>query len=52
MLGENTEKDFTFSVPIKNWLNNGKTITYKSLLIALDLCQLHYQVLLIVIWNL
>ena len=28
-LGENTEKYITFSVPIKKYLDNGKTITYK-----------------------
>ena len=28
-LGENTEKDITFSVPIKKELDNNKTITYK-----------------------
>ena len=28
-LGENTEKDITFSVPIKEEFCNGKTITYK-----------------------
>ena len=36
-LGENTEKYIPFSVPIKKELDNGKSITYKSLLIALDL---------------
>ena len=29
MLGENTEKYITFSVPIKKEHDNGKTITYK-----------------------
>ena len=43
-LGENTEKYITFSVPLKK--ENGKIITYK-LLIATDLCQLYYQILLI-----
>ena len=48
-LGENTEKDITFSVPVKKELDNNKTITYKlKLLIVLDLCQPHYQVLLII----
>ena len=28
-LGENTEKNITFSVPIKKELHNGKSITYK-----------------------
>ena len=43
-LGENTEKCFTFSVPIKKEIYDSKTITYKlKLLIALDLCQPHYQ---------
>ena len=28
-LGENTEKYITFSVPIKEELDNGKTIAYK-----------------------
>ena len=48
-LGKNTKKYITFSVPIKKKLDNNKTITYrlKSLLIVLDLCQPHYQVLLI-----
>ena len=26
-LGENTEKYITFSVPIKKWLDNGKSVT-------------------------
>ena len=30
MLGENTEKYITFSVPIKKKFDNGKTITYKA----------------------
>ena len=47
-LGENTKEYLTFSVLIKKDLDNGKTITYKiSLLIALDLCQAHYQAFLI-----
>ena len=48
-LGENTEKYISFSVPIKKELDNGNTITYqlKFIDIALDLCQPHYQVLLI-----
>ena len=33
-LGENTEKYIAFSVPIKKGLDNGKSITYKRLLIA------------------
>ena len=53
--GENTEKCITFSVPIKNEItkpdNDGnekitKTSYKKSLLIAFDLCQAHYQTLL------
>ena len=44
-LGENTEKNMTFSVSVKKQLDNDKTITYK---ITLDLCQVHYQVLLII----
>ena len=39
-------KYVTFSVPINKGLDNGKTFTYK-LLLALDLCRPHYQVLLI-----
>ena len=46
-LGENTGKYITFSVPIIKELDNNKTITYKLKLIVLDLCQPHYQVLLI-----
>ena len=48
-LGENREKYISFSVPIKKELDNGNTITYqlKFIDIALDLCQPHYQVLLI-----
>ena len=45
-LGENTEKYISFSVPIKKQHDNGKSITYICLLIALDLCQAHYQILL------
>ena len=30
-LGEYTEKYITFSLPIKNELDNGKTITYQKL---------------------
>ena len=36
-LGENTEKDITFSVPIKNENKDGKTITYK--LKFIDTCR-------------
>ena len=46
-LGENTEKYITFSVPLKKENDNGEIITYKLILIAIDLCQLHYQILLI-----
>ena len=51
-LGENTEKYIIFSVPIKkettkkdkNGNDKIKKISYKlSLLIAIDLCQPHYQ---------
>ena len=41
------EKYITFSVPIKNICDDGKTIAYRSLLIVLDLYLLHYQNLLI-----
>ena len=49
-LGENSEKCITFSVPLKKELDNDKTITYKLiyLFIALDLCQTHYQNVLII----
>ena len=48
-LGENIEKYITFSVPIKKQLDNGKSIRYKiSFLIALDLCRVHDQILLII----
>ena len=47
-LEENTGKYITFSVLIKNELDNDKSITYKIKFIeALDLCQAQYQVLLI-----
>ena len=51
-IGDDMEKYITFSVPIKeecNNNNNNKIITYKltNFLIVLDLCQLHYQNLLI-----
>ena len=45
-LGENTEKYITFSVPISKELHNGKNVTYR--LKFIDLCQPHYQVLLII----
>ena len=46
-IGDNIGKYITFSVPIKKEYDN-KTITYKlKYLIVLDLCQLHYQNLLI-----
>ena len=46
-IGDNMEKCITFSVPIKE-CNNKKTMnTNLNLLIVLDLCQLHYQNLLI-----
>ena len=52
-LGENTENIITFSVPIKKQITkidkdgNDKVDIKQNLLIALDLCQAHYQVLLI-----
>ena len=46
-LGENTERYKTFSVRIKKGVDNSKSIEL-SLLIALDLCQVHYQILLII----
>ena len=45
-LGENTEKYITFSVPISKELHNGKKVTYR--LKFIDLCQPHYQVLLVI----
>ena len=49
-LGKNTEKYITFSVSIKKELDNGKSMihTKQSLLIALDLREVHYQTLLII----
>ena len=47
-LGENAKKYITFSVPIKEELDNAKTITYKLKFIdSFRLYQPHYQVLLI-----
>ena len=46
-IGENMEKYITFSVLTKKECDGGKNIVYKGLLIVLDLCQLHYQNLLI-----
>ena len=46
-LGENTEKYIAFSVPIKKEYDNGKTIIYK-LKVIVDLCKIHYQILLII----
>ena len=48
-IGDNMEKYKSFSAPIKKECTNGKIITYTtlSLLIVLDLGQLHYQNLLI-----
>ena len=47
-LGENTEKYITFSVLLKKENDNGKKITYKlKFVIAIDLCQLRYKILLI-----
>ena len=57
-LGENTEKYLTFSVPILKEVarieKNGEEITKKylrhyNLLTVQDLCQAHYQVLLIIL---
>ena len=46
-LRENTKKYITFPLPLNKKLKNSKIITYKlSLLIALGLCQAHYQALL------
>ena len=45
-IGDNMENYITFSVPIKKELNNCKLHTNLNLLIVLDLCQLHYQNLL------
>ena len=43
------EKYITFSVPLKKECNNGKKMHINlGLLIVLDLCQLHYQNLLII----
>ena len=54
-IGDNMEKYITFSVPIKKEINDDgndvkkeKAVTYKLKFIdSLDLCQLHYQNLLI-----
>ena len=46
-LGENGEKYITFSAPIKKNLITLKQLRInQSLLIALDLCQINYQILL------
>ena len=43
-IGGITERDITFSVPIKKELDNGKTIISKLKFIdSLDLCKAHYQ---------
>ena len=48
-IGENMEKYITFSVPIKKKCDDGKTIAYKLRFIdSFSLCQLHYQILLII----
>ena len=47
-LGEYTKKYITFLVPIKKELDNRESTIYKSLLIDLNLCQAHYQVLSII----
>ena len=49
-IGDNMEKYITFSVSIKKEVNYGKKKqphTNLNLLLVLDLCQLHYQNLLI-----
>ena len=48
-LVENTEKHITFSVPMKKELDNGETSKYKLKFVDLDLCQVHYHVLLIIL---
>ena len=45
-IGKNMEKYITFSVPIKKNVTTVKQL-HTSLSIVLDLCQLHYQILLI-----
>ena len=55
-LGENKEKYLTFSAPIKREIDNGKVVQYRlkallvllRLLIALYLCQAHFQALSII----
>ena len=48
-IGENMEKYITFSVSNKKECDNGKKLHINlGLLIVLDLCQLHYQNLLII----
>ena len=51
-LGENTKKYITFFSPIKKeitaMIRLQRYHTKESLLIALDLCQVHYQILLII----
>ena len=50
--GENAEKYIAFSVPIKKEMTMGNQLhTKQSLLIALDLCQVNYQILLIIYLN-
>ena len=47
-IGENMEKYFTFSVPIKKKCDDSKTITYKLRFIdSFRFCRFHYQNLLI-----
>ena len=47
-IGDNMEKYITFSVSVKKECDNNKTITYNlNLLIVLDLCQIHYQIMLV-----
>ena len=48
-LVDNTEKHITFSVPMKKELDNGETSKYKLKFIDLELCQVHYHVLLIIL---
>ena len=46
-IGDNMEKYITFSVPIKKLIIIKQLHTNLNLLIVLDLCQLHYQNLMI-----
>ena len=48
MLRKNTEKYIAFSEPMKKNLIMVKQLRTKELLTALDMCQAHYQILLII----